>query len=62
MSAALWTITLPDGSTCSFVGKSSVRLEGVGVNAALTYILSVTPDSQFGEFKWNFTGAAGASE
>lgn len=62
MSAALWTITLPDGSTCSFVGKSSVRLEGVGVNAALTYILSITPDSQFGEFKWNFTGAAGAGE
>ena len=61
MSAAQWTITLPDGSTCSFVGKSSVRLEGVGVNAALTYILSVTPDSQFGEFKWDFTPAAGGA-
>lgn len=58
MKAAQWTITLPDGSNCTFVGKSSVRLEGVGVNAALSYILSVTPDAQFGEFKWNFTAAA----
>lgn len=49
-----WMITLPDGSTCKFLGKHSVRLEGVGVNAAITYILSITPDNQYGEFQWEF--------
>lgn len=38
-----WKVALPDGATCSFSGTSSVRLEGVGVNSALTYILSVKP-------------------
>lgn len=41
-----WKVELPDGSTCSFTGSGSVRLEGVGVNAAITYILSITPDSE----------------
>lgn len=57
MAAHQWTITLPDGSTCKFLGKHGVRLEGVGVNAAITYIVSVTPDSQYGEFKWDFPTA-----
>ena len=58
MYAHQWTVTLPDGSTCKFLGKHSVRLEGVGVNSAITYILTVTPDIQYGEFKWDFTNAA----
>ena len=40
-----WKVTLPDGSTCSFSGGASVKLAGVGVNAALTYTLSIKPDS-----------------
>lgn len=38
-------VTLPDGATCTFSGTCSVKLDGVGVNAALTYTLSVKPDS-----------------
>lgn len=38
-----WKVQLPDGATCSFSGESSVRLEGVGVNSALTYILAIKP-------------------
>lgn len=41
-----WKVTLPDGATCTFSGKCSVRLSGVGVNAALTYILAIRPDSE----------------
>lgn len=41
-----WKVGLPDGAECSFSGTSSVRLEGVGVNAALTYILSIKPSSE----------------
>lgn len=59
MRAHQWTITLPDGSTCKFLGKHNVRLEGVGVNAAITYIVSITPDNQYGEFQWEFPEAAG---
>lgn len=40
-----WKVTLPDSSTCSFTGTGSVKLAGVGVNAALTYTLSIKPDS-----------------
>ena len=40
-----WKVTLPDNSTCSFTGTGSVKLAGVGVNAALTYTLSIKPDS-----------------
>ena len=40
-----WKVSLPDGSTCSFTGTGSVKLAGVGVNAALTYTLSIKPDS-----------------
>lgn len=41
-----WKVTLPDGATCSFSGTGSVALDGVGVNAALTYTLSIKPDSE----------------
>ena len=38
-----WKVQLPDNATCSFSGSCSVRLEGVGVGAALTYVLAVRP-------------------
>ena len=40
-----WKVELPDGTACSFTGTSSVKLDGVGVNAALTYTLGITPSS-----------------
>ena len=41
-----WTVALPDGTTCSFGGTCSVKLDGVGVNAALTYTLAIKPNSE----------------
>ena len=41
-----WKVTLPDGAVCSFGGTSSVKLDGVGVNAALTYTLNIKPNSE----------------
>lgn len=41
-----WQVKLPDNTTCTFTGKASVRLSGVGVNAALTYVLAIRPDSE----------------
>lgn len=41
-----WVVTLPDGETCAFSGTCSVKLDGVGVNAALTYTLSIKPNSE----------------
>ena len=41
-----WKVQLPDGAKCSFNGTCSVALDGVGVNAALTYTLSVKPSSE----------------
>ena len=41
-----WKVALPDSSACTFTGTSSVKLEGVGVNAAITYILAVKPNSE----------------
>ena len=41
-----WLVTLPDGETCAFSGTSSVKLDGVGVNAALTYTLSIKPNTE----------------
>ena len=38
-------VTLPDNATCSFSGSCGVKLDGVGANAALTYTLSIKPDS-----------------
>lgn len=42
-----WKVTLPGtgGLTAAFSGESSVRLNGVGVNDAITYTLSIKPDS-----------------
>ena len=45
-ASASWKVELPDGSTCSFQGTHSVKLDGVGVNAALTYTVSVKPSSE----------------
>ena len=41
-----WKVELPDGATCTFGGTCSVKLDGVGVNAALAYSLSIKPDSE----------------
>lgn len=40
-----WKVELPDGNACSFQGTCSVSLDGVGVNAVLTYTLAVKPSS-----------------
>ena len=40
-----WKVTLPDNIAYTFDGVPSVKLDGVGVNAALTYSLSVAPTS-----------------
>jgi hypothetical protein len=40
-----WSVALPDGTKCTFSGSCSVKLDGVGVNAPLTYTLSIKPDS-----------------
>lgn len=41
-----WKVALPDGEECSFSGTSSVKLDGVGINSALTYTLSVKPSTE----------------
>lgn len=41
-----WEVELPDGTTCAFSGTSSVKLDGVGVNAALTYTLNIKPNTE----------------
>lgn len=41
-----WKVELPDGEACSFSGSCSVKLDGVGVNAALTYTLNIKPNSE----------------
>ena len=41
-----WKVALPDGETCTFGGTSSVKLDGVGIGAALTYTLSIKPNSE----------------
>lgn len=45
-----WKVELPDTTTCEFSGTCSVKLDGVGVNAALTYTLSIKPNT---EMAWN---------
>ena len=44
--AVEWKVTLPGGEACTFSGTSSVKLDGVGVNAALTYTLAIKPSSE----------------
>ena len=41
-----WKVTLPDGEACTFSGTASVKLDGVGINAVLTYTLAVKPASE----------------
>lgn len=41
-----WKVELPDATACSFEGTCSVKLDGVGVNAALTYTLAVKPNTE----------------
>lgn len=41
-----WKVELPDGAACTFDGTNSVKLDGVGVNAALTYTLSIKPNTE----------------
>ena len=40
-----WQVSLPDGTTCTFTGTSSVKFDGAGVAAALTYTLAIKPNS-----------------
>lgn len=40
-----WKVELPDQTAYSFKGVPSVKLDGVGVNAALTYSLNIAPTS-----------------
>ena len=42
-----WKVTLPGtgGATATFDAESSVKLNGVGVNDAITYTLSLKPSS-----------------
>lgn len=44
-----WKVILPDSEACTFSGTCSTKLDGVGVNAALTYTLAIKPDS---EMEW----------
>lgn len=41
-----WKVELPDEATCIFDGTNSVKMDGVGVNTALTYTLSIKPNSE----------------
>ncbi len=41
-----WKVTLPDGASCTFSGSCAVKLDGVGVNAALTYTLAIKPNTE----------------
>ena len=41
-----WKVELPDASACSFSGSCSIKLDGVGVNAALNYTLSIRTNSE----------------
>lgn len=46
LGEAEWKVSLPDGATCIFGGTCSVKLAGVGVNAALTYSLAIKPNTE----------------
>lgn len=46
LKEAEWKVELPDGTACTFSGTCSVKLDGVGVNAALTYTLAIKPNSE----------------
>lgn len=47
-----WQVCLPDeNGSCKFSGYCTVKLDGVGVNSALTYTLSILPTTQM---TWEF--------
>jgi hypothetical protein len=46
LGAADWKVELPDGASCTFPGTCSVKLDGAGVNVALTYTLAVKPSGK----------------
>lgn len=50
-----WKVELPDGTSCRFGGAATVKLDGVGVNAALTYTLAIKPDTKM---SWSFNTQA----
>lgn len=41
-----WKVELPDATAYTFSGSPSVKLDGVGTNAALSYTLSIAPTSE----------------
>ena len=41
-----WKVELPDGLACTFSGKATVKIDGVGINAVVTYTLAIKPDSE----------------
>ena len=51
-SSVTWKVELPDGASgaagtaATFSGVGKVKLDGVGVNAVLTYTLNIRPDSE----------------
>lgn len=40
-----WKVTLPDGLVATFAGTPSVKMSGASANAALTYTLNITVES-----------------
>ena len=40
-----WKVTLPDGAACTFSGSCAVKMGGAGVSAALTYTLTIKPNT-----------------
>lgn len=40
-----WQVELPDGTTATFDATPSIKLDGVGVSAALTYTLTLSVES-----------------
>ena len=45
-SSCAWKVTLPDGTAFTFTGEPSVKSDGVGISAVLTYTLNITPNSK----------------
>lgn len=41
-----WRVEMPDGVNATFQGTPSVKFDGVGTNAAITYTLTVTVESE----------------
>lgn len=40
-----WKVELPDGAACTFGGTCAVKLDGAGTSTALTYTLTVKPNT-----------------